>query len=238
MTPQRRHAGLWILAGTWVAAVLVGCATEVAPALKEGDADADVGAGGGGMALIGVTLVNTFRVSPLIAPIETAGLFVDGPQADPKPHGLFIKVDKPLSHATADGRQLEEQTVTIGLPPGKYRLRCVQTTVARVGWGCAPVFADFEIVAGTVSYLGHLDVLRRERKSDTEIPAGGPLPFFDQWYSGYSTGTFDVAVRDASDIDIPHFKSRYPALNQATTIANAVLPPLRQPTAAEAAELP
>ena len=217
-----------------MAGVLVGCATSVAPALKEGAAGPDMS--GSGIALLGVTLVNTFRV-PLIKSIETAGVFVDGPQGGPNPRDLFIKVDKPLSRATVDGRQVEEQTVTIGLPPGKYRLRCVQT-ISGTGSGCAPVFADFEITAGTVSYLGHLDILRRERKSDAEAPSGAMIPFFDQWYTGYSTGTFEVAIRDGADVDLPRFRSRYPALNEKTTIANAVLPPWHPPTAAQADELP
>jgi len=236
LTSTTTHAALWRGIAAVAATLLAACATSVPPALKEGAADTvpvD-----NGVALLGVTLVNTFRVSPLIAPIETVGVFIDGPQGHPEPHGRLVNVEKPLSRTTADGRQIEEQTVTIGLPPGKYRLRCVQTTVARVGWGCAPVFADFEIVAGHVAYLGHLDVLRRERKADSETPAGASLPFFDQWYSGYSTGTFEVAIRDAADVDLPRFRSRYPALKADTVIGSAVLPPWRRPTAAEAAELP
>ena len=62
-------------------------------------------------------------------------------------------------------------------------------------------------------------------------------PIFDQWYAGYSSGTFNIAIRDGSDVDIPQFVTRYPILSD-KTIAKAVLPPWHVPTAAEADELP
>lgn len=208
----------------------------VAPPLREGEPTADTQ--GKGLAIVGVTLANTFHVTPLIVQIETAGLFVDGPLGDPKPPVQFIGVDKPLSRESAGGRQVEEHTLSLALPPGKYRLRCVQTTVAKTAWGCAPVFANFEIHADTVRYLGHIDILRRERKSDMELRAGSLIPLFDQWYAGYSTGTFDVSIRDGSDVDLPRFRARYPFLSGEATVTNAVLPPWRPPTASEADQLP
>lgn len=227
----------WRCAAALSAVLLVGgCATVVAPPLKQGDATPDLR--GKGIALVGVTLANTFRVSPMISQIEVAGLFIDGPMGGPKPPVQFIDADKPVSRATADGRQVEERTLSIGLPPGKYRLRCVQTTVAKSAWGCAPVFATFEIHADAVLYLGHIDILRRERKNDSELRAGSVVPIFDQWYAGYSSGTFDVSIRDASDGDISRFRARYPFLATGMTITNAVLPPWRPPSPEEAGELP
>ncbi|MDH4289884.1 MAG: hypothetical protein OEW27_16265 [Aquincola sp.] len=169
----------------------------------------------------------------LIAAPEVVGAFVATTDAKGKKAQVLVKVDKPLSKSAAGGKQVEEHTLTITLPPGTYRLQCIQTTVGQMAYGCAPVFADFEVVASRVAYLGHIDVARRERKTDQELRAGSVLPIFDQWYAGYSGGTFDISIHDRFDDDIAVFRKRYAPL-ASITIEKAVLPPWKPPTGAEA----
>lgn len=203
--------------------LLFGCATVSGPPITEESTSVDLDAHG--IALLGLTLSNTFRVSPLISPLETHGVVVISLMSTKKQERFFFEVGKPISRSDDDQRQVEDQMLSVKLPPGQYKLVCIDTTVAKVGFGCAPVCSDFTVVARKVAYLGHLDILRRERKNDSEPRAGFVLPFFDQWYSGFSTGTFDVAIRDNYEHDIPAFKQRYRVLS-AYPVDNTLLPPL------------
>jgi len=80
-----------------------------------------------------------------------------------------------------------------------------------------------DIIPNKISYLGHLDVVLRERKNDNEIRAGSVIPLIDQATSGFSTGTFDVVIEDRFDEDMKAFISEYPAL-QNVIIEKAILP--------------
>lgn len=191
--------------------LLGGCATVFAPPITEESTDLNFESNG--IALVGLTLSNTFRVSPLISPLKTSGIRVVHLTPVGKETQIFFEAGKPISKSSDSNRQVEEHMLSVKLPPGQYKLVCVLTTVAELAYGCAPVCVDFIIVAHKIAYLGHLDITRRERKNDDEISAGFLLPLFDQWYAGFSTGTFDVAIRDNFEQDIPTFQQRYRVLS-------------------------
>lgn len=197
---------------------LIACGTVSGPPITEESTALDLEAHG--LALLGLTLANTFRISPLISPLETQGLIVWRLDDSGKEERLLVEVGKAMSKSADSDRQVEEQMLALKLQPGRYRLICVRTTVAKVGFVCAPVCSDFTIAAHQKLYLGHLDIVRRERKSESEPRAGFVIPLFDQWYSGFSTGTFDVGIRDGYAQDISAFKQRYQVLS-AYSVENA-----------------
>lgn len=203
--------------------LLSGCATVSGPPITEESTNLDFESNG--VAIIGLTLSNTFRVSPLISPLETSGIVVVDLGAAGKETRFFFEAGKAISKSSDSNRQVEEQMLSVKLVPGKYKLVCIHTTVARMAYGCAPICAEFTVAARKIAYLGHLDIARRERQNDTEIRAGYILPFFDQWYAGFSTGTFDVAIRDEYERDISAFKQRYRVLS-GYSIDNTTLPML------------
>ena len=110
---------------------------------------------------------------------------------------------------------------------GTYNLQWIGTKyeipLVVSGFGGIPVYTKIDIKPNSIIYLGHLDVVLRERKSDNEKRAGNVMPLMDQSIPGFSTGTFDVIVEDKYDDDMKLFISEYPAL-QKVTIEKSVLP--------------
>ena len=69
-----------------------------------------------------------------------------------------------------------------------------------------------EIKPNSIIYLGHLDIVLRERKNDSEVRAGNVIPLIDQAAVGAATGTYDVVVEDKFEEDMKLYISEYPAL--------------------------
>ena len=85
-----------------------------------------------------------------------------------------------------------------------------------------PINLITDIKPNAVVYLGHMEVVLRERKSDTEERAA-LFPLIDAAVAGFSSGTFDVVVEDRFDEDIKLFSSEYHALQNAK-IEKSILP--------------
>jgi hypothetical protein len=81
---------------------------------------------------------------------------------------------------------------------------------------------EADIKPNSVLYLGHIDIMLRERKSDNEERAG-LFPLIDAALVGFSTGTFDISVDDRFDEDMKTFMSEYPAL-QNVKVEKSILP--------------
>ncbi len=120
-----------------------------------------------------------------------------------------------------------EYLVSYELESGTYNIDGLYTTyripTLTSGFGYTKLNLKTEIKPNSVSYLGHLDITLREKKSDTEISAGGSVPFIDQYIPGFSSGTFDVEVEDKFDEDMKSFISEYPAL-QKVKVEKSILP--------------
>lgn len=86
----------------------------------------------------------------------------------------------------------------------------------------APLHAELQASKSGVYYLGHIDATVRER-SETEFRAGPVIPLVDQAVTGFSGGTFDIAVADRFDQDAPEFIKMFPALKN-VQINKAILP--------------
>lgn len=85
-----------------------------------------------------------------------------------------------------------------------------------------PLNMELYINPNTVSYLGHINIVLREKKSDNEEVAG-IVPLIDSAVIGFSTGTFDVIVEDKFEEDMKLFTSEYPGLKD-VQVEKSILP--------------
>ena len=114
--------------------------------------------------------------------------------------------------------ELESSTYNID---GLYTTYKIPTLTS--GFGYTKLNLKTEIKPNSISYLGHLDITLREKKSDAEISAGGSVPLIDQYIPGFSSGTFDVEVEDKFNEDMKSFISEYPALKK-VKVEKSILP--------------
>lgn len=84
------------------------------------------------------------------------------------------------------------------------------------GGGSVPLNFKLEIKPNSVIYLGHLDIVMRKMKNNSEVRAGriGP-PWQQNPVVGAYTGTYDVIVKDNFEEDMKLFVAEYPALQKA-----------------------
>jgi hypothetical protein len=121
-----------------------------------------------------------------------------------------------------DGQYLE-YLISVELPPGSYKLNEIQGYAHGLlvqGHFKFPVKGHFYLTSG-VSYLGHVDMVNRKRQAN-EPRSGGLLPLIDQAVCGFSGGTFDVAISDQSETELPAFISAYPQLATVTVATNVM----------------
>jgi len=136
--------------------------------------------------------------------------------------------------------RFNEYLLSFKLEPGVYNinsLAVVYVSLLSEAGGYTPIDMRIDIRPNTISYLGHMDVILRERSTEDEKRAGreqlviGPVirtEFKDKSRTGFSTGTFDVIVEDKFDEDMIAFISEYPALQKAK-VEKAILPQWKRP---------
>jgi hypothetical protein len=124
-----------------------------------------------------------------------------------------------------------EYLLSFDLARGTYNLDsmgAIYQSALITGGGIIPLKFKLDIRPNSVIYLGHLDIVMRERKNDGEIRAGRIYPLIDQSTIGTSSGTFDVLVEDRFEEDVKLFVSEYPAL-QKVRIEKYLLPQWTRP---------
>ena len=72
------------------------------------------------------------------------------------------------------------------------------------------VNADFNVPPQAVVYLGHLDIVNKERIDKDDQASGFAIPLIDQAVAGFSGGTLGVALSDHYERDIGMFRAEYP----------------------------
>lgn len=114
--------------------------------------------------------------------------------------------------------QYNEYLLSFSLKPGTYNFSAI--------WGAysipllmnamcvIPLNSKVEVKPNSIIYLGHIDATIRERKNDTEERAGSLIPLIDQAVAGFSSGTFDVLIKDNFDEDIKAYLTGYPFLQK------------------------
>jgi hypothetical protein len=131
--------------------------------------------------------------------------------------------------------RFNEYLLSFELEPGTYDIHSVgvvyDSYFSEAG-GYVPLDFKIDIRSNTISYLGHIDVLLRERKTDTEKVAGRELvniipmvriELKNTSRVGFATGTYDISVEDKYDEDMKSFISEYPAL-QNIKVEKNILP--------------
>jgi hypothetical protein len=135
--------------------------------------------------------------------------------------GKKFKTDK----ANAEGKdQFVEYLISIELAPGNYTLGDIlgySSGFLISGHYKFPVNARFQLAPGSMTYLGHVAMVNRERK-EGEKRSGAILPLIDQSVSGFSSGTFDITISDRRDADMAAFVQAYPYL-KGLQIGNSIM---------------
>jgi hypothetical protein len=142
-------------------------------------------------------------------------------------HDLPSHYESPYKPYKKEKNHFNEYLLSYELKSGTYNIDGLYTTyripTLTAGFGFAKLNFKTEIKPNSISYLGHLDIVLRKKKSDAEISAGGNVPYIDQSIAGFSSGTFDVVVEDKFDEDMKSFISEYPAL-QKVKVEKSIFP--------------
>ena len=128
-------------------------------------------------------------------------------------------------------KKYNEYLVSLEVAPGKHGLTTISGHSYHImidGTFSIPIYETFNIQAGKIVYLGHIETINRKKVSDDQLPAGFMLPMIDQAVCGFSGGTWHVTISDNYDADIVAFKQEYPVI-AGHTIEKKVLPPWTKP---------
>jgi len=155
------------------------------------------------------------------------------PQSESCGHGSVKSFHKTKSDNRINSveNSFNEYLLSFELESGSYNLHSIGAAYDHfpiTGGGSVPLNYKVEIKPQSIIYLGHLDVILRERKNDSEVRAGSVVPLVDQAVVGASSGTYDVVAEDKFEEDMKLFISEYPALKN-VKVEKAVLPPWIRP---------
>jgi len=200
--------------------LMSGCAGNMA--LTKGQTDIDLSSKS--IALLTVKISNQYKPkrqvnlhSVLICPQSEINCRRDLPAYPGSPYKIYKK-EKNSFNEYLLSFALESGTNNID---GFYATYNIPALMSASGYG--ELKMETEIKPNTVSYLGHLNITLREKKTDTEISAGNAIPHMDQSISGFASGTFDIVVEDKFDEDMKSFISEYPVLQQ-VKVEKSILP--------------
>ena len=176
------------------------------------------------IALLSVRISNQYKPN---RQIELQNVIIC-PQSEPNcKYDLPSHFESPYKSYKKEKNHFNEYLLSYELESDTYNIDGLYTTyripTLTAGFGFAKLNLKTEIKPNSISYLGHLDIILREKKSDAEISAGGNVPYIDQSIAGFSSGTFDVVVEDKFDEDMKSFISEYPAL-QKVKVEKSILP--------------
>lgn len=176
--------------------------------------------------LMTVTLRNT--VKPEYRPkLRSVNLRRPGSQDQKnRKNGLSFIVNDRVPKKRSSENDAQSYLLRMRLEDGTYSitgLGCSTSGFLITAFCAAPVFVTFTIRGPGVYYLGHIEATIRPRNGD-EFRAGPVIPHpIGQAVSGFAGGTFDIAITDASEHDIPDFVSRFHDL-QKVEIKKKILP--------------
>jgi hypothetical protein len=154
---------------------------------------------------------------PFVAKLET-------PNAKSVEERQNFRIDKDLDFVEQDGHKI--YLARMALAPGKYKFDNVTGMASAFpfnGLFYVPVVSEVTVKPHSVMYVGRITAKLRERKKD-EFRAGPAIPLIDQAATGFSGGTWDVAIEDMSDKDLPLFRTTFPVL-ASISIDSTPLPP-------------
>jgi hypothetical protein len=156
---------------------------------------------------------------------------VETTNANTKSERLDFIIDKEGTVKTASGNSY---MLRMMIDHGEYIIRGMSgySGIFPVrGLFFMPLHSNIKVEDGEIIYLGRVKGIIRERQKN-EFRAGPVIPLIDQAVTGFSGGTFDVEIVDASGEDINKFKTMYPALSGKEIKVN-ILPPFDRRVAQE-----
>lgn len=209
----------WFRGGAWLVlvAALSGCSAPLKMMPRKADTSIDVSTRS--FLLASLTIGNRHHPSFVPNPISISLRRIDGPQ---KPELLSYAFDGEAEI----GSPARHYLIRIPLAPGRYELLHIHgmSGVFPIrGVFFLPLNYELDVEPGRAEYLGRIDATVVARK-EGELRAGPLIPLIDQAASGFSTGTWEVAVTDASHADVAEFKAAFPSLAD-LPIGNRILPP-------------
>jgi len=191
-------------------------------ALTKGKSDIDLTKKS--IALLSVRISNQYKPS---RQLELQNVIICPQSETTCKHDLPSHYENPYKPYKKEKNHFNEYLLSYKLESDTYNIDGLFTTyripTLTAGFGFAKLNLKTEIKPNSISYLGHLDIVLREKKSDAEISAGGNVPYIDQSIAGFSSGTFDVVVEDKFDEDMKSFISEYPVL-QKVKVEKSILP--------------
>ena len=143
--------------------------------------------------------------------VKTANAYK--PDYHPDVHNVILDDDETF-HVNTEvrkGPQTGEYLVSVDAKPGKHSINDLLGSSSHgiiFGSFLFPVDATFVLQPNTITYIGHVEIVNRERK-DGEPRSGSLFPLIDQAMSGYSGGTYDIAITDRYQTDIQLFANEY-----------------------------
>lgn len=127
-------------------------------------------------------------------------------------------ITRPYYHEAGDPYKSEknkynEYLLSFDLKPGTHNIYELLTIASwALGTGVnVPINLEAVIKPNSVIYLGHMDVVVREKQNENEESAA-TFPLLGAAILGFASGTFDIIVEDRYDKDIMIYASKYPAL--------------------------
>ena len=102
--------------------------------------------------------------------------------------------------------------VTSQIQPGTYsisRIFGVSQKFPIMGSVDFAVDAPFEITPNSVTYLGRLATVNKEKTNKNDQSTGAVLPIIDQAVSGFGSGTLHVVLKDNYEEDVKLFKKEF-----------------------------
>lgn len=105
--------------------------------------------------------------------------------------------------------------INLQIAPGTYSVRRLlghSRAILINGTIDFAVDAPFTVEPKTVVYLGHVDLVNKEKSDKNDQSSGAAIPLIDQAVTGFGSGALAVAMRDDYERDVAQFKSEYPAM--------------------------
>lgn len=206
-----------------LALMVAGCAGHKM-ALAKGQSGKDIA--NKSIALLSVKVSN--RNVPKCQPDITGALLCPQSETCSRPLPFFHKTEE--AYKSVEG-SFKEYLLSFDLDPGTYDLRWIGARYSNIlveAGGKVPLDMKIDFLPNKIVYLGHLDVVLREKNNDNETRAGSLFPLIDQAAAGFSSGTFDVVVEDKYDEDMMAFVSEYPVLRD-IKVERSLLPKWTRP---------
>jgi len=166
----------------------------------------------------------TFKVSNKVKPEYQPN------RATVKLGGIFYGSlgDNPARSA---GRDFNEYILSMRVASGSRSLEYVVASSAIpmvLGAGSIiPMNMAVNLAPGHVYYLGRVEAVLR--KCEKDEPASAKFPLIDQAIAGYSSGAWDVTIRDNYQQDMEMIQSRFTAM-QGVHVDKQILPAWTRPS--------